>query len=110
MFEIGNHYRELPDKSKNKNGYICDNYWTAFVRLKDPIPGLKIDKVVKHCFFKLHESFMLEIIKLRCSLMLLIIIEIYIVVTRKSAYLTRVGDTLICQLKYISKMSYSFHH
>ena len=53
LFEIGNHYQELSKSNKNRNGTVCNNYWTAFVRLKDQIPGLKIDKVVKHVFFKL---------------------------------------------------------
>jgi transcription initiation factor IIF auxiliary subunit len=41
----------------NKNGYVNDNWWTAFIRLKNAPDGLKIDRIVKHCFFKLHESF-----------------------------------------------------
>ena len=44
----------------NKRGYVNDNWWTAFVRLKDPIPGLKIERIVKHCFFTLHESFRVD--------------------------------------------------
>ena len=57
-FEIGNHYTWVNDVAPDDKGYINDQWWTAFVRLKNPAPeGLKLDKMVKYCLFELPSVF-----------------------------------------------------
>ena len=40
-----------------ETGKTYNNHWSAFVRLKNPPKGIKIEKVVKFVAFQLHESF-----------------------------------------------------
>lgn len=55
QFEVGNHYVHLKGIQKSKRGYMNDNHWTAFVRLKNS--KYKINQLLRFCQFELHESF-----------------------------------------------------
>ena len=56
-FLVGNHYKHLSEAKKNRNGYLNDNRWTAFVRLKNDSEKHLIHKLVSKVVFELHESF-----------------------------------------------------
>ena len=36
QFLVGNRYWKIKNPKKNKSGYVCDNGWACYIKLKDP--------------------------------------------------------------------------